>query len=713
MPEKTIREMSKAERRHYSLAYRVFRASATSSLALGLSALLLGLGLYLVMLERQYVNEAYYLSKSAVSILNEVADARTYAERVMEIYRGMSEEERAEVGTDAYLARFSAITLEKEYQSMLRLFTTFRLSSDINDIYLAVYDQETEALIYVADPDTVQETACPIGTWEEADEKELRLFMNGTSKSRPSYVSKTDRYGWICTSGVPIGAKKGDTRLYVLADVALTDVIKGMQQFTMYFGGAMLLLTLVLAFLMSNHMQRTLVQPINQIAEAAMAYVADRKKGIRETGHFSGLNIRTGDEVENLSFVMSDMERDIGEYEEHLTEVTAEKERIDEELSLATRIQTDTLPTGYPPFPERDEFDLFALMDPAKEVGGDFYDYFFVDEDHLALTIADVSGKGVPGALFMMISKLMIQNYAMLTLSPALVLEEVNNQLCKNNKEEMFVTAWLGILELSTGKLRAANAGHEYPVIRRAGGSFETYRDRHGFVLGGMEGMHYKDYELTLEPGDWFFTYTDGVPEATNANLELYGSERLLAELNREEPENARELVEGIVRAVESFAGNADQFDDITMLALKYLGQTKKEKVTTMVTEAAVSRIDEITEYINGVLEEAGCPLKAQMQVDVAVDEIMANISHYAYGEGTGTVSVRITVPEEGGQAEITFIDQGIPFDPLKQKEPDVTLSAEERQIGGLGIFLVRKTMDDVRYEYKGGSNVLTIVKKW
>ena len=713
MPEKTIREMSKAERRHYSLAYRVFRASATSSLALGLSALLLGLGLYLVMLERQYVNEAYYLSKSAVSILNEVADARTYAERVMEIYRGMSEEERAEVGTDAYLARFSAITLEKEYQSMLRLFTTFRLSSDINDIYLAVYDQETEALIYVADPDTVQETACPIGTWEEADEKELRLFMNGTSKSRPSYVSKTDRYGWICTSGVPIGAKKGDTRLYVLADVALTDVIKGMQMFSMYFGGAMLLLTLVLAFLMSNHMQRTLVQPINQIAEAAMAYVADRKKGIRETGHFSGLNIRTGDEVENLSFVMSDMERDIGEYEEHLTEVTAEKERIDAELSLATRIQTDTLPTGYPPFPERDEFDLFALMDPAKEVGGDFYDYFFVDEDHLALTIADVSGKGVPGALFMMISKLMIQNYAMLTLSPALVLEEVNNQLCKNNKEEMFVTAWLGILELSTGKLRAANAGHEYPVIRRAGGSFETYRDRHGFVLGGMEGMHYKDYELTLEPGDWFFTYTDGVPEATNANLELYGSERLLAELNREEPENARELVEGIVRAVESFVGNADQFDDITMLALKYLGQTKKEKVTTMVTEAAVSRIDEITEYINGVLEEAGCPLKAQMQVDVAVDEIMANISHYAYGEGTGTVSVRITVPEEGGQAEITFIDQGIPFDPLKQKEPDVTLSAEERQIGGLGIFLVRKTMDDVRYEYKDGSNVLTIVKKW
>ena len=247
------------------------------------------------------------------------------------------------------------------------------------------------------------------------------------------------------------------------------------------------------------------------------------------------------------------------------------------ELRTATQIQESMLPNIFPPFPDRCELDIYASMDPAREVGGDFYDFFFVDDDHLCLAIADVSGKGVPAALFMMASKILLANNAKAGKSPAQILTDTNASICANNREEMFVTVWLGVLELSTGKLRAANAGHEYPAIRRAGGSFELFKDKHGLVVGAMDCVRYKEYELQLQPGDKLFVYTDGVPEATDAENAMFGTERMLAALNGDADRTPQALLAAVRRAVDGFVQGAEQFDDLTMLCGEYKGNKTEE----------------------------------------------------------------------------------------------------------------------------------------
>ena len=281
---------------------------------------------------------------------------------------------------------------------------------------------------------------------------------------------------------------------------------------------------------------------------------------------------RTGDEVEELAQAFADLSHKNIQYTEQLVKVTSEKERMNTELNVASQIQEGMIPHIYPAFPDRPEFDIYATMDPAKEVGGDFYDFFLIDDDHLAMVMADVSGKGIPAALFMMASKILINNVSLSKSSPAEILATVNNQISMNNPAEMFVTVWLGILELSTGKLRAANAGHEYPAIKRANGSYELFKDAHGFVVGGMEGIRYKEYELDLMPGDCIFEYTDGVTEATNAEEELFGTDRMLAALNREAYDSPEKLLAGLRKEIDEFVAGAPQFDDITMLCMKYQG---------------------------------------------------------------------------------------------------------------------------------------------
>ena len=249
-----------------------------------------------------------------------------------------------------------------------------------------------------------------------------------------------------------------------------------------------------------------------------------------------------------------------------------EQERIVKELSTARQIQKSVLPHIFPPFPDRAEIDLFATMDPAKDVGGDFYDFYFIDEDHLCLVIADVSGKGIPAALFMMLSKRILEDLARQERTPSTILEKANDLLCDNNQAEMFVTVWLGILEISTGKLTAANAGHEFPAICKKGGSFELYKDTHGFVVGGMEGVHYKGYDLQLNPGDKLFVYTDGVPEATDGSGEMFGTDRMITALRSCTDNTPEEILQGVKSAVDSFVGDAEQFDDLTMMCLEYKG---------------------------------------------------------------------------------------------------------------------------------------------
>lgn len=285
------------------------------------------------------------------------------------------------------------------------------------------------------------------------------------------------------------------------------------------------------------------------------------------------VEIYGNDEISDLAVSFNNMAVSLKDYIKNLTLVTAEKERIGAELNVATQIQADMLPRIFPPFPEKKEFDLYATMAPAKEVGGDFYDFYLLDDDHLCMVMADVSGKGVPAALFMVIAKTLIKNRAQLGGSPSEILAYANEQLCEGNDAELFVTVWIAILEISTGKGVAANAGHENPVIKRAGGDYEFVKYRHSPPVAILEEAEFEEHEFELHPGDRLFIYTDGVPEATSASDELFGEDRMLTALNENKEEPVERVLENMKKSIDEFVGEAPQFDDITMLTLNYYGR--------------------------------------------------------------------------------------------------------------------------------------------
>ena len=415
------------------------------------------------------------------------------------------------------------------------------------------------------------------------------------------------------------------------------------------------------------------------------------------------VDVRSNEEFSSLS---DDINSTVSTLKRYIAEAAA---RIDKELEYAKQIQLSALPTN---FPEGEEYSIYAQMIAAKEVGGDFYDFYKLSDTTVAFLAADVSGKGIPAAMFMMTAKTIIKDLAESGMAVNDIFTKANEKLCENNESGMFVTAWMGILDLTTGNVRFANAGHNPPLLKRADGAFEYLKTRAGFVLAGMEDVRYRMGEITLNAGDRLFLYTDGVPEATNTENKLYGEDRLLKFMNQNASVNATELLPCLKNDIDKFVGEAPQFDDITMLMFDYKPQKGGEQMINRIFPAKIDALSDVLEFVEKTLEDFECPMKTQMAVCVAIEEVFVNVAHYAYPESEGDITLHIGLDKQNGAVTFRMADKGVPFDPLKKPDPDITLSAEEREIGGLGIFITKKTMDDVSYEYKNGENVLTMIKK-
>jgi sigma-B regulation protein RsbU (phosphoserine phosphatase) len=415
------------------------------------------------------------------------------------------------------------------------------------------------------------------------------------------------------------------------------------------------------------------------------------------------VDVRSSHEFSSLS---DDINSTVSTLKRYIAEAAA---RIDKELEYAKQIQLSALPTN---FPEGEEYKIYAQMIAAKEVGGDFYDFYKLNDTTVAFLAADVSGKGIPAAMFMMTAKTILKDLAESGMAVNDIFTKANEKLCENNESGMFVTAWMGILDLTTGKLQFANAGHNPPLIKRANGDFEYLRTRAGFVLAGMEGVRYRVGEMTIYPQDRLFLYTDGVPEATNVENKLYGEDRLLNFMNQNATTEAKELLPMLKTNIDEFVGEAPQFDDITMLMFDYKPNQGGMRMMEKTFPAKIEALSDVLGFVDQTLESYECPMKIQMALCVAIEEVFVNVANYAYGEGEGDMTLGIGFDDEDRTITFCMKDKGIPFDPLKKPDPDITLSAEDREIGGLGIFITKKTMDTVTYSYENGENVLTMIKK-
>lgn len=512
---------------------------------------------------RDAMNEHYEtlgdnVARTAISFLDE-DEMRSYVEGAAEGDESVMESE--------------------EYRAILSVLKQIRKSNDVMYLYV-IYPTATGSY-YIFDTDESEET-CPYGYFMEYYEGSFDLIVDDllAGNDVPAVISDED-YGWIISISYPYRDSAGEMLCYVCVDISMDEVVRDRQDYllkTLLILAGVTIAFAVAYFVLFNFI---FVRPIKNMAAAASEFVSSDNLNEKQGGissSIAALSVRSRDELGLLCGALKQMEHDILGYIDNLKTVTAERERIGAELDVATHIQKSMLPCIFPAFPERKEFDIYASMDPAKEVGGDFYDFFMVDDQHLAIVMADVSGKGVPAALFMVIGKTLIKDHTVPGRDLGEVFGEVNRLLCESNSEGLFITAFEGVLDLATGEFRFVNAGHEMPFICRAGEYFRAEKIRPGFVLAGMEEMRYRAGSFMLDVGDKVFQYTDGVTEATDENNELYGMCRLENVLNENRGKSPAEILSAVKSDIGSFVRSAPQFDDITMLCLEYKQKAEAEK---------------------------------------------------------------------------------------------------------------------------------------
>jgi len=416
--------------------------------------------------------------------------------------------------------------------------------------------------------------------------------------------------------------------------------------------------------------------------------------------------INSKDEIGQLAGTFNKMTSDLKHSIEENAREREEKKRITTELSIAREIQLSFLKNDFFEFHQRDAFDIFADMAAAKEVGGDLYDFFLIDNDKLAVVIADVSGKGIPASLFMVRTKTLINNLSS-GKNPKEVFELVNKKLCENNEACIFVTAIFGVYDAKTGKFSFVNAGHNPPLIKKKDGFFEYIRTKPQIVLAVMEDTEYKEEEIILEKGDTLYFYTDGVTEAMNSGKELYGEDRLKEALNKYRDSFPNDLIYNIKCEVDNFTSGAEQSDDIAMLALRINEDNQTEKQISV--DAEIKQLNRVLNFITAELKKTDYGAEIQNKIEMSVEEIFTNIVNYAYDDKGGQVKIAVSI---ANGIEITFEDKGKPFNPAEHPDPDLEKPIKDREIGGLGLFLVKQIMDSIAYAREDDRNVLIISKK-
>jgi len=687
----------------YSLTFNI--VSVTAILLLFFSVVISRIGYvkFTESLTAEYNESAFRTAETAATLIQNPDDIDLYLEHCEEIINGAdkpSNERSAEANKYYQILGYIHILCDKQKNNVIYIFRVDTsdyksLISVFNCTNKDVYPDEW-GIGQIIDVDEVEGDAF-LETYRDMYENNLTrgtVFRTENLLGAPPHV----------TSLIPLYKSDGTIAALLGVQLPMSELVAGRRNYMIIVAEFTVTIAALVVVAMTLFMRTKFVNPIKTINDEAARFAKENSAPDKPLSEKLNSKIN---EISSLVAAISGMEDETLKYIDNLSTAISEKQRMGTELRIASLIQQGSLPSVFPAFPDRKEFDLFASMEPAKEVGGDFYDFFLIDSDHLALVMADVSGKGVPAAVFMMATKILINERAHVGGTPAEILSVVNDRICEHNGAEMFVTVWLGILEISTGKLTFANAGHDDPAISVGGGNFDMVKNKHGLVIGAMGGLKYKDSEIVLGKGDKIFLYTDGVPEATNKNNELFTAQRMIDVLNTEKPSAPESVIKTVREKVREFTGDAPQFDDITMLCFEYKGKNDK----SIKLPATDENLAKATEFVRERLKNRNVSEKFIKQVELYVEEVFVNIAHYAYAPDIGDVEIFCDVSAD--KITVIFTDEGKRYDPLEKPDPDITLSAEERDIGGLGIFMTKKLTDDIRYEYKDGKNILITEKNF
>ena len=641
-------------------------------------------------LTEEYNDSAFRTAESAVMLVN-----GDKIDEYLETEKNRSGTEDDPFVGDEYADRWQRMNILCQKQNVTLIYVIKVDTSDYGH-FESVFNTVNDNSGY---------TPWAVGYTRETTNDEYRkiyrdIYENGLNHGTVVRTKGLNGKAAHITSLIPVKNSEGKVTAILCVERPMEELALGRQEYIENVLLATLILMIASCVCLALYIKRQFAMPIEKISKEAMRFAKEPTPS--ENAELE--NISEISEVRALAESIGKMENDTLLYVDELTKATAERERMAVELSLAATIQSNILPSNFPPYPNRRDFDIYASMDAAKEVGGDFYDFYLLDDDRFAFLVADVSGKGIPAALFMMRAKMTIKALAESGADVHVILSKANEKLCEENEAGMFVTTWLGIVDMKTGVLSYANAGHNPPLLKRRQGAFEYLKSRPNFILAGMDGVPYHKNELQLLPGDELFLYTDGVTEATNKCQEMFGDSRLVDALNSVFEETAESRCMTVKRAIDGFVGDAEQFDDITMLSVRFNSFQDDESIITQADDESIERV---WDFINRQTKKADLNSKITNRAQIVVDEIYSNIRLYS-----GAKMAQVYCQIDSAQMVLTFKDDGVPFNPLNKQDPDVSTSLEERELGGLGLLLVKKMASDLSYVYEDGNNVLTVTIK-